>query len=399
MEQKKKCPACGEALAPGTAQCPNCQLEGLDQIFLSRADYDNWVRKVLKPHMERLSRRVFSDERTLLILTGEGELYGMGGNSSGQIVEDGGYYIREPVHMASNVISAAVSGHYSIFATEDGKIHIRGRGEFADRVPEFCDAREVFVYGGQFFVVNRQGQVFAFGSNHDGSLEPEQEEVLTAFPKMSAKAIGPFFDSNAPFCYGTRYPSDYDQQHAEWEVRNKVGKSEEYQSFAQRYEPSNLHILLKLTGTARCDTESVQYGSYTKYNQIYDFIPTLVLRNTYLYTPVLYHDQDYANTPHREYAYPLSLCDRRPLESYPQIKKACLYNDSKYLAVCHDGTLVWFDHKETLHRLNWTKAPVHDLAISPYCEMGMISCRDGRVYLMDKDNLPELKILREIPIS
>ena len=400
MEQQKKCPACGEILAPGAAQCPSCQLEGLDQIFLSHSDYDSWVSKVLKPHMERISRRVFSDGDTLLILTGDGTLYGMGHNFAGQIVENGGDYIDEPVHIASGAVSTSTYGSYIIFATEDGRIHIRGRGEFADRVPEFCDAREVFVYGGQFFVVNRQGQVFAFGSNHDGSLEPEQEEVLTIFPEMSAKAIGPFFDSNAPFCYGTRYPSGYDQQCAECEVRNKVGKSEEYQAFAQRYEPSNLHILLKLTGTARCDTESVQYGSYTKYNQIYDFIPTLVLRNTYLYTPVLYHDQDYGNTPHRDRAYPLSLYDRRPLETYPQIKKACLYYGSKYLAVCHDGTLVWFDrNNEKLHQLDWPMAPACDLAIGPYGNTAVIACRDGRVYLVDKNNLPELKVLREILIS
>ena len=393
MEQKKKCPACGEALAPGTAQCPNCQLEGLDQIFLSRADYDNWVRKVLKPHMGKVSRRVFSDESTLLILTGSGELYGMGGNSSGQIVENGGDYIREPVHMAPNVISAAVSGHYSIFATEDGRIHIRGRGEFAERVPEFTDAREVFLRRSQFYVVNRQGQVFVFGDNSDGSLEPEQEEQLMVFPEASSVQR----DFYEPSGYYSRLPSNYDLYCAECEVRKKIMETEKYQAFAQRYEPSNLHILLKLTSTVRYDHYDSFYSRKT-FDLTYNFIPTLVLRNTYLYTPVLYHDQDYANTPHRNHAYPLSLYDRRPLESYPQIKKACLYNDSKYLAVCHDGTLVWFDRKETLHRLNWTKAPVHDLAISPYCEMGMISCRDGRLYLLDRRKLPEVEITGEITL-
>ena len=397
MEQQKKCPACGEALAPGTAQCPNCQLEGLDQIFLSRADYDNWVSKVLKPHKGRISRRVFSDNDTLLILTGDGELYGMGENSSGEIVEDGGYYINEPVHMASNVISAAV-GHYTVFVTEDGRVHIRGRGEFADRVPEFTDAREVFLYESQFYVVNRQGQLFVFGDNRDGSLEPKQDEQLMIFPRMSSKAIGPFYDSNAPFCYGTRHPSYDDQLYAECQVRNGVMKTEAYQAFAQRYEPSNLHILLEPAGTERCDTESVQYGSYTKYNQIYSFFPVLFLLNTYLHTPVLYHDQDFANTPHRVFSMPLQT---DLFDTYPQIKKACVdcvWERAETMAICHDGTLVWFDRNENLHRLNWTKAPVHDLAVMCRPDKAVVSCKDGRLYLLDTRKLPEVEITGEITL-
>ena len=44
-------------------------------------------------------------------------------------------------------------------------------------------------------------------------------------------------------------------------------------------------------------------------------------------------------------------------------------------------------------------APACDLAIGPYCNTAVIACLDGRVYLVDKENLPALKVIREIPIN
>ena len=398
MEQHKKCPACGEVLAPGTARCPSCRLEGLDQIFLSRADYDNWVSKVLKPHMGRISRRVFSAYDTLLILTGAGELYGMGQNSSGQIGENEDYLLFEPVHMASNVISAAVSSEYTVFVTEDGRIHIRGRGEFAERVPEFTDVREVFLFGSEFYVVNRQGQIFVFGHNDNGSLQAAQEECLMTFPEETYSPSNVFYD--AYHDYGDRYetcdhhPDPWDRLSAEKSVRWWIRETKEYQAFASLYDEENLHIKLELTAT---DIYTASIGYYIRWH----FIPTLVLRNTYLYTPVLYHNQDYANTPHRLYSLPLHPSYRHLFDPYPQVRKACVdccWTKARSIAVCHDGTLVWFDNNENIHRLNWTKAPIHDLAVMRGFDRALVSCKGGRLYLLDTSKLPEIEITREITL-
>ena len=402
MAQTKQCPACGEAVPHEAAQCPHCRLDGLDRVFLSREDYLNWVDTVLKPHAGRRFHRVMTGGgATLLILTGSGELYGMGRNYSGQIREDADVIIPEPLHMASGVVSAAISGYYSIWATTDGRIHIRGRGEFSTRVPEFTDAREVFISDGAFFVVDRRGRVFCFGDNRNGLLEPQREEELAVFPEMSSTQ-GPFYDVKIPLNYTSRLPSDRDAAAAEREVRRKIEETDEYRACAARFEQGDLVIRLNHLSTTCSDPEYLDLNCCKKWEQTYHYIPSLVWRNNCIYTPVLYHDQAFADTPHRYRSRPLEPADRTLFDPDPQIKKICTEcHRSKKAAVALscDGALTWFDYKEMPHRLDWSKAPVHDIALGPYADNITLSCRDGSVYILDTYPLPEVRITKEITLD
>lgn len=401
MEQTKQCPACGEAIPYEAAQCPHCRLSGLNRIFLSREDYLNWVNTVLKPHAARRFHRVITGGgATLLILTGSGELYGMGRNYSRQIRDDDGVIIAEPVHMASGVISAAISGYYSIWATEDGRIHIRGQGDFSHRVPEFTDAREVFIGDQEFFVSDSRGQVFCFGENRSGLLQPKREEVLAVFPEMSSTQ-GPFYDVKIPMYYTSSLPSDEDEAEAEQEIRRQIEETDEYRACAARFEQSDLEIRLDQLSVICSDSEYLYHNTCRKWYQTYHYAPSLVWRNNCIYDPILCRDQSFADTSHRCNSLPLEPDDRSLFTPDPQIKKICTeYRNSKKAAValCHDGGLIWFDYREEPHRLNWPKAPIHDVALGPYVDIITVSCRDGKIYMLDTFALPEVRISKEIAL-
>lgn len=54
MKETKKCPACDSTISGNADKCPNCNMGGLNKLFLNKEDYDSWKREFLEPHIKRL---------------------------------------------------------------------------------------------------------------------------------------------------------------------------------------------------------------------------------------------------------------------------------------------------------------------------------------------------------
>lgn len=80
-------------------RCPFCQLDGLNQIFLSRETYEACVRTLVEPHIASIPPRVFAGEGFGLILTAAGDLYGIGKNPFQQISREDTYYFNQPLNV------------------------------------------------------------------------------------------------------------------------------------------------------------------------------------------------------------------------------------------------------------------------------------------------------------
>ena len=65
---------------------------------------------------------MFAGENYGLILTAQGELYGLGENQYGQLGDAATECFREPVLIAREVISAAAGTCYVLYATRDGEM-------------------------------------------------------------------------------------------------------------------------------------------------------------------------------------------------------------------------------------------------------------------------------------
>lgn len=219
MGEEKKCPCCGEGLRPFTAQCPRCHLAGLNQFFLDKESYERWKREVLLPYkaawMEkqreeerrRLERqrkqtqgarganqvwRLYGGKEHVLILAGDGNLYGLGGNHSNQL-DTGDSFVSEPRLIARDVKTAAAGCHYTIYITKAGAVKVLGSGEYADRDVKFRNATEVYARPDKdiFMLKDRNGNWAAFGNNSGGEIEERKEQCLYQFPERSYSYAGP----------------------------------------------------------------------------------------------------------------------------------------------------------------------------------------------------------------
>ena len=256
--KEMKCPACGAAVQAALDVCPVCGLEGL-QIPVA---YEIWKQETLEPHKKALLPRVFAGNRYGLILTHDGRLYGIGRNDSGQIDEQGDDRYSQPRLMAENVISAAAGNHYSVYVTRDGEVHLRGRGELADRFPGFSGAREVWAlseYGSRvqladaFWICSRAGAVFFFGDNF-GIEEYREVRWKDLGERICHIHSGPFM---TPYTYG--YQRCYDEHDIYRKVsamKNQILR-EDCREALETFGGANVEVRLTETGSEQVNCEPV----------------------------------------------------------------------------------------------------------------------------------------------
>ena len=81
-----KCPACKATLTePLPERCPVCQLEGINRMFLTHEEYENWKKTILEEHIKKTrNHRVSVGHDGVLVLLGDGRLFGFGNNTQGQ---------------------------------------------------------------------------------------------------------------------------------------------------------------------------------------------------------------------------------------------------------------------------------------------------------------------------
>lgn len=123
------CPICNHETDDNC--CPICGFTGLDLLFLSKQDWEIWMKTVVTPYRNKVSCRLIAGKRNYFLLSA-GRLYGWGGNPFGILTQSGncGEYDWDtyefPVFIAKNVTDACCTSNYLIYLTGDGKLHYRG---------------------------------------------------------------------------------------------------------------------------------------------------------------------------------------------------------------------------------------------------------------------------------
>lgn len=383
----QKCPACGAAVEPMALCCPVCGLEAPVRRFVNAAAQAAWVREVLEPHKAGLVQ-VFAGRDHGLILTRQGLLYGIGSNRSGQIREQGPDRFDQPQRMAEEVISAAAGGNYSIYVTRDGKVHLQGRGELADRFPGFGDAEEVYAdQGDSFWIRTREGALLGFGGN---KFQPRTHHVWkTMGPQRYLVHKGDYswYQSGHPM---EPYPRHFGQKHFEdWEnspreIELAVQQSEWYRSAVEYHGGDNVSVELGSHLSEQIPAKRAEPlpGASYRYGYLYNGIlkkytdakrytcfPKIVITNQVLYKPVFCTDFLWIHgTPHRRGSRPVMAPEWARQGSIRKLAG----NDRQWLCLQQDGSV----HTQEGQRLAWLDQRVYDLGLGN--RFFILACQGGR---------------------
>lgn len=406
---ERKCPACGLLLEGTPEKCSKCGLEGLNLRFLNKAGYMKWMQEVLEPHKASLGPQVFAGRCHGLILTNSGKLYGLGSNRSGQIEEEGFYDYNEPHLMATDVISAAAGRNYSIYVTRDGEVHLRGRGEIAERFTGFSNAEMVWMEydigwtrdewkDDTFWILNRDGAVYGFGKNR---FEPrrtrlwkrlEREECVVHYGVLER------WESGHPLsilggAHTSPYLTDWSDIYRESDM--VILKSEDYRRAVQIFGGDRVYIErtaeqnVEIPVTKRYDEgygptgwnfagETVRYTTAKRHS----CIPEIRISNDVLYDPVLCPDHLWMkDTPHREGSMPIRPEEWENWEAPEAIRKLAGRN-YRWLCLRENGRVLLSRSGAVEEELDWLPASVGDLAMSD--GFVILSCGNGEI-LWSKD--------------
>ena len=140
----------------------------------------------------KLPPRVSCGGDHILLLMGDGTLYGMGTDDTGQL---NGVGAPEPGHarkLAEGVADAAAGDNNSLLCMQDGTVRIFGRGQYAERFTGFGGEKDgpraVRVYAeqsdaDQFWILDNRDQLWCFGDNSREDLKPFYRTLLYTYPK------------------------------------------------------------------------------------------------------------------------------------------------------------------------------------------------------------------------
>ncbi len=201
--------------------------------------------------------KLFSSCKHLLILH-NGNLYGMGSNSCGEISTDDVEEYTVPHLMAKNVISADAADGYSIYVTANGKVTLVGNGEYTDRFKGFSNARSVYVPKSKtllFYIVDNNGFLYGFGDNSQNHLQKSFKRAL-----LETKYDTVTYSDFRYKYYGERGFPTYKNTGTTW-VRYTLYERPDWNIHLKEFYESNemfrenLRYLLKKYGTNNIITE------------------------------------------------------------------------------------------------------------------------------------------------
>ncbi len=136
--------------------------------------------------------RLYGGKEHVLVLDGDGNLYGLGSNHSNQL-GTGDSFASEPRLIAWDVKAAAAGCHYSIYITKAGAVTVLGCGKYADRTVQFGNTAEVYARPDKdiFMLKDGNGKWAVFGDNSEGDIEKKKAKCLYQFPERSYSYAGP----------------------------------------------------------------------------------------------------------------------------------------------------------------------------------------------------------------
>jgi len=373
MSNQKTCPACGASLNRELNRCPKCGLEGLSRVFLSREDYQDWVRDVLEPHKQMLQARkrpcrVYAGLGFGLILTGAGDLYGFGSNATGCLGETTDENVLTPVPMAKNVVSAAAGYCCTIYLGEDGEVRLIGRSQ-VDYMKCFQlpAGRIKAVYASPvqnvFWLRMDNDSLWSWGSNIKELIAPRTAKTLHTFQEIALRieyegSIRKYYSSHTcgtPAYVDSGYYQSNTKDLVEGEIL-RLKNTPHYSRMAQQYGEDNLEIWFepepKKTRVIKENEEVVEdhyhsrgiYGEVviglTKIQEEF-FLPRLRLYNTHILSPVRVSAGTYQDRVFEGSGLVRKDNGRDLLQESD--KKICLMDSGAAAALTRDGYLEFID--------------------------------------------------------
>lgn len=345
MENQKKCPACGAVVRNGAESCVKCGLEGLNLGFLNKAGYEKWVKEVLQPHRDSLVPKVYAGTEYGLILTVQGDLYGIGSNQYHQLADTDREFYEQPVLMARNVISAA-AGPGAVYVTHDGKVHWQHIDR--DDMPELTDVREVYaeVWKKRYWFVKDDGEELGIGSNYDGALEEKYRVLYFEFPEVTCldHQLGSYTEW-----------SDGGEEAALWGAEYHFKQSEHYRVIARKF--GEVNVELEVNEVEPNKLKKAMYFAMQVW--MYAYKPRIYVTNHWIFDPVPFKKPWMADKPHRVYGRPVLEEEYRQdgWETLPGVKTVVQDSCDAPLTMMEDGS-VFANGK----KLEWLNTPVKDLA-------------------------------------
>ena len=296
MKRGKICPVCKKDIGQEADVCPFCGFDQMNRIFLSKKDYEDWQKEkrssqekpkketrldggqikedVLpplflereqtivkswfgRPEVEHENVKVIAGARHGLILTGEGKLYGIGENDTGQIADSDRRSYTTPHLIADHVLSAAASLNYTLYISKNGQVYLQGRGVYKDRFKGFEGAVRVEAskdHGDVFYLQNKEGQWLAFGDNEDGHLTGQVEKMAFYWPNCKVQTVRYFYSGKGeilpktfqPYTGRSFYTGHFSVHGELTDARNQllfqVSRHERYQDLRKRLGEKNLRM-------------------------------------------------------------------------------------------------------------------------------------------------------------
>ena len=307
---QKRCPACGMELPDDADRCPGCGLDGQNQIFLSEADYNAWVERVLRPYRESIRPpQVFAGPKHALILLANGDLYALGNNRNeacGPLPPD----LPEPMRIARGVRHAAASPDHTLYVTVEGEAYLLGNSDLADRFD--CPLRVRRVYArtdaDAFWLVDETGASYFFGDRKSTRCVASSEQVLRTMPDVSVtihkreqwyeyyesgtRRSGCYSYPQYSFCNFPAASMPTAVFRAEKVPQVEAWQKEEwYRALARRYGEKNISMEMGDPDCTEVLQERELQNGITKEResiQRWTYRPTVVLHNNRIYQPVPY---------------------------------------------------------------------------------------------------------------
>ena len=237
-----KCPACKATLTePLPERCPVCNLEGLNRMFLTLEDYEEWKTNVLEEHMKKLCNyKFFAGVTQFLVLLDNGTLF--------QIVDS------KPVKVAEKVTSVAAGYNYSLYLDVAGKVHFIGNSGIAFR-ERFNQSNLIFkkVFARRdsdiFGAEDIDGNFYVWGENCNGHVfKSISKKFLFTLNTVSSEITNKTELNLSTYgTYGSEwivrwYSNSEDYSPSFCELESSIKTTAEYDKFRKIYGEENLKI-------------------------------------------------------------------------------------------------------------------------------------------------------------
>nr|AGS53584.1 hypothetical protein [uncultured bacterium contig00070] len=340
--------------------------------------------------------KVFAGYDHALILKENGDLYGLGSNSSGQLGSRSAkkdYY--SPNLVAKNVKAAAAGYNSTVIVDKNGSVSLIGDTELSERFKGFEGEAET-VYArpdmDSYCIKDKNEDFYVFGCAAGCKITDivldaspkEKEVVLHAFPEE--KCIITYRYQCIMTTYGQRLIDDnvHNDEHTQRQkIIDKLKDSQIYKEYSGKYGPQNVKLELKKIKT------DIKNKSAEKNIEEETVSPEIHLKTVMIYTPEKYNFEYNISNLYRG-CWPI---EKINFPLFPSLKKYLEFGRDKHIALYENKNLFVSEQVGIITTIREICNNVEDVSVSEWKSIFIISKTDGTILSGEKlDELVEITI-------